>query len=343
MGRGLGSGARAGGRAATTEKVTRSDDDGEEDNRSRRPGTSGSWPTSTRARPRPPSGSSTTPAAPTGWARSTRAPRSWTGWRRSRSAASRSRAPRRRASGATTASTSSTRPGHVNFTIEVERSLRVLDGAVAVFDSVAGVEPQSETVWRQADRYGVPRIAYVNKMDRVGADFRAAVQTMVDRLGANAVPIQLPIGEEAEFTRHRRPDRDEGDRLQRRPRHRVRDHRHPRGAGRRGRGRARDPHRGARRLRRRARRGLPRGRGDREGPPRRGDPHRRARHRDHAGAVRLVVQEQGRPAAARRRHRPAALAARRAAGRRHRSPAPTRRSCASPTRTPRSRRWPSRS
>ena len=91
-------------------------------------------------------------------------------------------------------------PGHVDFTIEVERSLRVLDGAVAVFDSVAGVEPQSETVWRQADRYGVPRIAYVNKMDRIGADFAAAVQTMIDRLGANAVPIQLPIGQEAEFT-----------------------------------------------------------------------------------------------------------------------------------------------
>ena len=90
-------------------------------------------------------------------------------------------------------------PGHVDFTIEVERSLRVLDGAVAVFDSVAGVEPQSETVWRQADRYGVPRIAYVNKMDRLGADFDAAVQTMVDRLGANAIPIQLPIGAEAEF------------------------------------------------------------------------------------------------------------------------------------------------
>jgi elongation factor G len=90
-------------------------------------------------------------------------------------------------------------PGHVDFTIEVERSLRVLDGAVAVFDSVAGVEPQSETVWRQADRYGVPRIAYVNKMDRVGADFQKAVQTMIDRLGTRAVPIQLPIGEEAEF------------------------------------------------------------------------------------------------------------------------------------------------
>ena len=90
-------------------------------------------------------------------------------------------------------------PGHVDFTIEVERSLRVLDGAVAVFDSVAGVEPQSETVWRQADRYGVPRIAYVNKMDRVGADFGKAVKTMVDRLGTRAIPIQLPIGEEAAF------------------------------------------------------------------------------------------------------------------------------------------------
>ena len=75
-------------------------------------------------------------------------------------------------------------PGHVDFTVEVERSLRVLDGAVAVFDSVAGVEPQSETVWRQADRYRVPRIAFINKMDRVGADFHNAVKTMVDRLGA---------------------------------------------------------------------------------------------------------------------------------------------------------------
>ncbi len=99
----------------------------------------------------------------------------------------------------TTGSTSSTRPGHVDFTVEVERSLRVLDGAVAVFDSVAGVEPQSETVWRQADQYGVPRIAYVNKMDRIGADFDNAVATIRDRLGANAVPIQIPIGAEAEF------------------------------------------------------------------------------------------------------------------------------------------------
>jgi elongation factor G len=87
-------------------------------------------------------------------------------------------------------------PGHVDFTVEVERSLRVLDGAVAVFDSVAGVQPQSETVWRQADKYKVPRIAFINKMDRTGADFFAAVQSMRDRLGANAVPIQLPVGQE---------------------------------------------------------------------------------------------------------------------------------------------------
>jgi len=87
-------------------------------------------------------------------------------------------------------------PGHVDFTVEVERSLRVLDGAVAVFDSVAGVQPQSETVWRQADKYNVPRIAFINKMDRTGADFFKAVQSMVDRLGAKAVPIQLPIGQE---------------------------------------------------------------------------------------------------------------------------------------------------
>jgi elongation factor G len=90
-------------------------------------------------------------------------------------------------------------PGHVDFTVEVERSLRVLDGAIALFDSVAGVEPQSETVWRQADKYHVPRIAYINKMDRIGADFARGVQTMIDRLGAHPVPVQLPIGAEADF------------------------------------------------------------------------------------------------------------------------------------------------
>jgi len=90
-------------------------------------------------------------------------------------------------------------PGHVDFTIEVERSLRVLDGAVAVFDSVQGVEPQSETVWRQADKYRVPRIAFMNKMDRMGADFYMSVKSLVERLGANPIPIQLPIGREATF------------------------------------------------------------------------------------------------------------------------------------------------
>jgi elongation factor G len=90
-------------------------------------------------------------------------------------------------------------PGHVDFTVEVERSLRVLDGAVVVFDGVAGVEPQSETVWRQADRYGVPRFCFINKLDRTGADFWRGVQSIKERLGANAVPIQIPIGREDKF------------------------------------------------------------------------------------------------------------------------------------------------
>jgi elongation factor G len=89
-------------------------------------------------------------------------------------------------------------PGHVDFTIEVERSMRVLDGAVAVFDSVAGVEPQSETVWRQADKYHVPRICFVNKMDRTGADFYRCVQMMIDRLGTKPCVTQLPYGAEAD-------------------------------------------------------------------------------------------------------------------------------------------------
>src|SRR5258707_6881273 len=90
-------------------------------------------------------------------------------------------------------------PGHVDFTIEVERSMRVLDGAVAVFDAVAGVEPQSETVWRQADKYRVPRICFVNKMDRTGSDFRRCVQMMIERLGVRPCVIQLPVGTEAGF------------------------------------------------------------------------------------------------------------------------------------------------
>ena len=90
-------------------------------------------------------------------------------------------------------------PGHVDFTMEVERSLRVLDGAVAVFCAVGGVEPQSETVWRQANKYNVPRIAFVNKMDRSGADFLGVVQQMKDKLGAHPVPVQIPVGSEDHF------------------------------------------------------------------------------------------------------------------------------------------------
>ena len=110
-------------------------------------------------------------------------------------------------------------PGHVDFTVEVERSLRVLDGAVAVFDAVAGVEPQSETVWRQADRYKVPRIAFINKMDRTGADFFGAVQSMVDRLGANPVPVPAPARPGGAFPRRRRSRRDADAGLDRRSRH----------------------------------------------------------------------------------------------------------------------------
>jgi small GTP-binding protein domain len=90
-------------------------------------------------------------------------------------------------------------PGHVEFTVEVERSIRVLDGAVAVFDGKEGVEPQSETVWRQGDKYNVPRVCFVNKMDKMGADFYFTVQTIVDRLKAKPLVIQLPIGAENDF------------------------------------------------------------------------------------------------------------------------------------------------
>ena len=123
----------------------------------------------------------------------------WTGWNKSKSGAFTI------TSAATTCEWADHRiniidtPGHVDFTIEVERSLRVLDGAVAVFDSVAGVEPQSETVWRQADKYVVPRICFVNKMDRIGADFYRCVDMIVDRLGATPLVTQLPVGSEADF------------------------------------------------------------------------------------------------------------------------------------------------
>ena len=107
-------------------------------------------------------------------------------------------------------------PGHVDFTAEVERSLRVLDGAVAVFDSVSGVQPQTETVWRQGDKYKVPRICFVNKMDKNGADFEHVLDTIRKRLGARPVALQIPIGAEAGFKGRCRSDRDEGGSLARR-------------------------------------------------------------------------------------------------------------------------------
>ena len=174
-------------------------------------------------------------------------------------------------------------PGHVDFTVEVERSLRVLDGAVAVFDSVAGVQPQSETVWRQADKYRVPRIAFINKMDRTGANFFAAVASMRDRLGANAVPVQLPIGSGGALRRRHRPRRDEGDRLQGRPRPGVRRHGDSRRARRAG---ARVPPPADRcrlALRRRAARGV---------RPRRGLGHARP---DQARAARSDAREPSSP------------------------------------------------
>ena len=210
-------------------------------------------------------------------------------------------------------------PGHVDFTVEVERSLRVLDGAVALFDSVAGVEPQSETVWRQADKYDVPRIAYINKMDRIGADFDRGVQTMIDRLGAHPVPIQLPIGAEADFKgiidlidmkaivyndelgKEVSVEDIPGELLDEAARG------------------PRAPARGGLALRRRPRRADPRGAGDPGAAAGRGHPQGDALQPAHAGPLRLVVQEQGRAAAAGRGHRVPAVAAGRAADGGHRA------------------------
>ena len=235
-------------------------------------------------------------------------------------------------------------PGHVDFTVEVERSLRVLDGAIALFDSVAGVEPQSETVWRQADKYHVPRIAFINKMDRIGADFEQGVQTMIDRLGANPVPIQLPIGAESEFKGIidlvemkaivYKDDLGKEQEVVDIPA----EHADAAAAG------ARAPARGGLPLRRRARRADPRGGSEISASTASSRRIRKAtlEHQAHAGPLRLGVQEQGRAAAARRGARLPALAARRPAGRgrhrRSRAATTARPSCASPTTTSRSRR-----
>ena len=190
------------------------------------------------ARPRPPNASSSTPASRTRWARCTTALPSWTGWSRSASAASRSRRPRRPASGRgwtraipSTGSTSSTRPGHVDFTIEVERSMRVLDGACMVYDAVGGVQPQSETVWRQANKYKVPRLAFVNKMDRVGRELLQGLRP--DEDAAEGQPGADPDADRrrGQVRGRRRPGADEGDLLGRSDAgDEVRHARHPGGA-----------------------------------------------------------------------------------------------------------------
>jgi elongation factor G len=201
-------------------------------------------------------------------------------------------------------------PGHVDFTVEVERSLRVLDGAVVVFDGVAGVEPQSETVWRQADRYGVPRFCFINKLDRTGADFWRGVESIKDRLGANAVPVQIPIGSEDKFRgvidliemKAITYGTDLGDQIVEGP-SRPSSRPKPRSIAAHDRGRRRDG--------RRAHAQVPRGRGvhGRRDPPRPAPGH--PAEQDHPGPDRLGAQEQGHPADARCRHRLPALAARR--------------------------------
>ena len=235
-------------------------------------------------------------------------------------------------------------PGHVDFTVEVERSLRVLDGAVAVFDAVAGVEPQTETVWRQADKYGVPRMCFVNKMDRIGADFYRCVDMIKDRLDATVAVVQLPIGAEGEFrgvvdlvdmralvwddgmgeewTEEEIPADlvDEAEAA-----HAPADRRPLQ---------LRRPHHGE----------VPRRRGDHRRGPDPGPAHRHPRQPGRPRPVRLGLQEQGRPAHARRRGRLPAQPARHPPDHGHRPPQGGRRgSSARPTTRAPSRPWPSRS
>ena len=234
-------------------------------------------------------------------------------------------------------------PGHVDFTVEVERSLRVLDGAVVVFDGVAGVEPQSETVWRQADRYGVPRFCFINKLDRTGADFWRCVDSIKDRLGAQRRADPDPDRARGQVPGRHRPRRDEGDLLPRRPRQQHRGRRHPGRA--RGRGREASPHddRGRRRDGRRADPQVPRGRGVHGRGDQARSPPRHPDHPHHPGPDRLGAQEQGRPEDARRGRRLPAVAARCPADDRARSQERRRRSSARRPTASRSARSHSRS
>ena len=222
-------------------------------------------------------------------------------------------------------------PGHVDFTVEVERSLRVLDGAVAVYDGVAGVEPQTENVWRQADKYHVPRMCFVNKLDRTGADFFRCVDMMVDRLNATPLVLQIPIGHEGDLigvvdlldmralTWRGETQKGEDYAIEEIPADLLdQAERVPREAD-------RDPGRG----RRRRHGEVPRGRGDLGRGDQGGHPPGHHRQQGQPGAVRLGVQEQGRPAHARRRRRLPALAAGRPGRSRVRPPTARPPSCAS--------------
>ena len=237
-------------------------------------------------------------------------------------------------------------PGHVDFTAEVERSLRVLDGAVAVFDGVAGVEPQSMTVWRQANKYAVPRMCFVNKLDRTGADFFRCVDMIVERLNSTPLVLQLPIGAEHDFigvvdlvgmrALMWRGETKMGEDyvVEEIPADLRR-------AGRRvAREAARDPGRG----RRRDHGEVPRGRGALRRGDRGRDPSRHARRQAQPGPLRHRVQEQGRAAPARRRREVPALAAGHRPRSRGTSPTTrTSRSSAGPPTTSRSPGWPTRS